>query len=127
MIQALRQTFFRFRVLLGALRTGIYGFAVVCAAWIFAAPPSADEIARLALPSAATASHKGVRTHRMAKLLMMIDSDQLYTMAARRTDPALTAADIRLNVILAAEGTSLRSPAPAEPGIGAKFVAARTN
>lgn len=128
MLFHLRQVLFKFRVYLGALRTGIFGFALVCAAWVFAAPPSQSEIARLNLNAPDTAQHEGLRAHRIAKLLILVPSDRLYELAANRSGTGMSADDFRLGVILAAEGTPLRAAeAPTGEGSGAKFLPARTN
>ena len=130
MLSHLRHVFFRFRVVLGAIRNGIYGLALVCAGWIFVAPPSPSEIARLDLPPSATAQNDALRAHRMAKLLMMVGTDRMYDLVADRSDTGLSADEVRLGVILAAEGTPLRADeveTPTRSITGAKFEAARTN
>ena len=142
MLQFLRQRFARIRILFGALRAGLYGFVLVCAAWIFAAPPSESEIARLSLDPSKTASHEGLRIHRMAKIVSAINSDRLYTFVASRAGTGQTATQIRDNIEFAADGFggfARNSNEPTDTGGadetqkafvtsgGAKFVPARTN
>lgn len=130
MLDHLRHVFFKFRVFLGAIRTGLLGFALVIAAWIFAAPPSQSEIARLGLDASEQTPGTTLRAHRIAKLLVLIESDQFYELVADQAGAEVSADDLRLGVILAAEGTPLRDTTTAptqDTGIGAKFVAARTN
>ena len=104
MFQQIRRVFFRIRIYLSALRTGIFGVALVCATWVFAAPPSQLETDRLSLSSADTAQHEGLRTHRMAKLLMVVGTDRFYQMVADQSGTGISALEVRLNIIAAAEG-----------------------
>jgi hypothetical protein len=142
MLRSLRHLFGRLRIFISAIRSGLYGFILVWAGWLFFAPPSATEIDRLSLPPQATAQDDVVRTHRMAKLVALVATDRIYGIVADRAKVPMSAEQIKQGVILAAEGASLDEGAPgrqnervlgidaiqknlARPG-GAKFVTART-
>ncbi len=136
MFRKIRHAFAKVRVIFNALRAGLYGFVLVCAGWLFLAPPSQTEIDRLSLPLRATAQHEAVRAHRMAKLVVLVANDRIYGLVARRGNAGLSAEQIRNGMVLAAAGTSLRV-SDAELGAdaiqknsirpsGAKFVTART-
>lgn len=137
MQRAIRSSFFKFRVFFGALRAGVYGFALVCAGWIFLAPASQTEIARLDLMQNSSADTSELAVHRMAKLLTLVGTDRIYEMVAARMDNGTTADQVRLNILIAAEGRPLtadddvlgmaRSSEVTDVQTGAKFVAARTN
>lgn len=117
MFRAIRQVFFRIRVFFGALRAGILGLAVVCAGWIFLAPPSASEAALFDLPAETSSFHSELRIHRMAKVLTLIGTDQIYEMVASRAGNGLTADLVRQNVDAVATG------APSQVVVTAQSVA----
>lgn len=104
MFRAIRQVFFRIRVFFGALRAGILGLAAVGAGWIFLAPPSATEAALLDLPQETSSFNGELRAHRMAKLLTVVGTDQIYEMVASRVGNGLTADMVRQNVDAVATG-----------------------
>ncbi|MEL6573481.1 MAG: hypothetical protein AAFQ64_17615 [Pseudomonadota bacterium] len=104
MLLAIRRVLFRIRTVLGALRAGIYGLAVVCAAWIFLAPPSQTEASLLDLPSQTTHWNRDLRSHRMAKLLTIVGTDRIYGIVANRSGTGLTADQVRQSVDAVANG-----------------------
>ena len=64
MLKAIRDTYFKIRIFIGAIRNGIIGLALVIGGWLFLAPPSGAEVATIGLTPQATASDPVLRAHR---------------------------------------------------------------
>jgi len=139
MLHAIRQTFFKIRVYIGAIRNGLLGLALVVAGWVFLAPHTQTELDLLGIQQGTTPEPTLLRAHRVAKVMAMIDSDRFYTFVADNAETGQTAEDIRDSVAFAADGFAGLAGGASQPAgvdetqkaftrnIGAKFVPARTN
>ncbi|MBB5720998.1 hypothetical protein FHS72_000605 [Loktanella ponticola] len=125
MFRTLRRIFSRIRFVLNAIRSAIYGIALVAAIWIVALPASETEIARFNLPQTASADAEGLRHYRMTKLLLLVGTDRTFDMIAKQSGAAMSGDELQLALQIAVSG----NPAQTQPSVqsGAKFIPARTD
>lgn len=125
MFQTLRRIFSRIRFIIGGIRSALYGLVMVAITWIVALPPSPSEIARLNLAQDATVTADGLRHYRIAKLLVLVATENTYELIAARAGTGASGSDLQLAIQIAANGDPISDLAPPEDG--AKFVTARVN
>jgi hypothetical protein len=125
MFQTLRRIFSRIRFVIGGIQSALYGLAMVAITWIVALPPSQSEIARLSLAQDATVAVDGLRHYRIAKLLVLVATENTYEQIAARSGTGVSGADFQLAIQIAANGDPISDLAP--PQNGARFVSARAN
>lgn len=92
-------------IIFRAIRTGISGFVLMIVAATLIAPPTENESTILDLTSDATARNEGLIIHRMAKAVVLIDSDWLYTSLAETSETGLTANGYRQLIGQFADGS----------------------
>jgi hypothetical protein len=125
MFQTLRRIFSRIRFIIGGIRSALYGLVMVAITWIVALPPSQSEIARLNLAQNATVAADGLRHYRIAKLLVLVATENTYELIAARSGTGASGSDFQLAIQIAANGDPITDFAPSQDG--AKFVNARVN
>ena len=125
MFQTLRRIFSRIRFIIGGIRSALYGLAMVAITWIVALPPSQSEIARLSPAQDATVTADGLRHYRIAKLLVLVATENTYEQMAARSGTGVSGADFQLAIQIAANGDLISDLAPHQNG--ARFVSARVN
>ncbi len=126
MLAALRRIFLRIRLIIGGIRSALYGIVVVAITWIIVLPPSQSEIARLDLPANATVEAEGLRHYRMAKLLLLVASEKTFERIAARSGSGVSGSEFQLAVQIAANGAPIQNTSQPEH-TGAKRISARVN